>query len=179
MICRSAPHPTGFVYVMAWQSVPFPSAVADLVLVRPMKRSVFTYIVLAFAPFAAADTYRGYQSNVGDKIFAFEVSEQHLSRTPKWRPTEAEPPLSPRRATRLAESLLPHLVTNPGAWKTRRVSLQQIDRTDVWIYMIDLVGPPFPKTKELVYFGGDAPEISVPVLMDGTVPRPMISRSRR
>src|SRR5947209_2642054 len=29
LICRSAPHPTGFVHVTAWQSVPFSPAVAD------------------------------------------------------------------------------------------------------------------------------------------------------
>jgi len=31
LICRSAPHPSGFVHVTAWQSVPFSPAVADLV----------------------------------------------------------------------------------------------------------------------------------------------------
>ncbi len=122
-----------------------------------------------------ADTYRGYQSNTEDKIYAFEISEQHIARTPKWRADGAEPPLSPGKAVRLAESILPRLVASPRAWRSGRVHLQRINGSNNWLYMVDLIGPPYRNRGK---FDSAAPEISVPVLLDGTVTLPRITPNR-
>jgi hypothetical protein len=141
-----------------------------------MRSPSFIFLCLtAAASLARADTYSGYQSNNADKIYYFEVSDLHIARTPKWVPNGAEPPLRVGRAIILAKSLLPRMVPNPKSWKVGIIRIHRVEKSDNWIYMVELVGPPYQNPGD---FSPKAPAIDVPVLMDGTVTLPRISRTR-
>jgi hypothetical protein len=106
------------------------------------------------------------------RTFVVTITGDAIRRSPRWRPSEANPPLAARKAISLAEPKRSKLVKDkPGhdglTWSLYSVDLVPRD-DDRWYWLITYVGWPnggiagFPSDLQLV------------VLMDGTVVEPEV-----
>jgi len=105
--------------------------------------------------------------------FVTPISREMFRRSPPWRPNEANPPLSPRKALTLAEREKARLI-RPSAnrdlvWSLEGISL--VPRADDrWYWVIEYWGSPGGA------LGGLPSILNLVVLMDGTLVPPKESR---
>jgi hypothetical protein len=100
------------------------------------------------------------------KRFDFEVTREQLLKTTAWKAEDDFPPLSPRKAEKLATIKFGKLIKNTKGWERERISLQTIGDNERWFYVV-----------EFSHHGSDGPPpyFKIIVLMDGTVIEPKVS----
>lgn len=107
------------------------------------------------------------------RYFVTTISREMLQRSPPWRPNEANPPLSARKALAVAEREKARLI-RPSAdrdtvWSLEGISL--VPRADDrWYWVIEYWGTPGGA------LGGSPSVLNVVVLMDGTLVQPKKTR---
>jgi hypothetical protein len=94
----------------------------------------------------------------------FTITLQNLANAPSWRAEEEFPPLSPRRALKIARRSLSTLVGDWGEWSVSAVSLRPIGAENSWIYVVE-----FSEPSPLHFQVGSYMPASfqIPVLMNG------------
>jgi len=128
---------------------------------------IFLLFPLAFAMMIqcgrAGEVWTSYYET---NRYDFTVSETELAKAPVWNETDDDPPLSARKALRLARAALSEFVSDSKAWKFDSLSLRE-GRDGHWVYLVSF---------ELIPAGGGrVPTISIPVLMTGVAVKPRIS----
>ena len=124
-----------------------------------------------------------YYSYDGEKVFVATITEKSLTRSPVWSHGDANPPLSARKAMRLAEGVRSMLVENNSkrSWHLVSVALVPDDpeeaktpgdlaNTRRWFWLL---------TYECFLDGWTGPPdmLQIPVLMDGVVVTPRLITS--
>ena len=111
-------------------------------------------------------------SHAFGKTYTSRADPDVLSRSPWWDETEESPPVSPRRALKLADKMLRSIAKAPDGWKWR-VTNQRLfiwGNMCLWHVMYEAV-PIEPEAGLLEPFH----EITLIVLMDGTVVKPVLA----
>jgi hypothetical protein len=135
----------------------------------------FTLIAVLFvatcvrAELIVSYSLSSYDSSAG-KRFDFEVTREQLLRAPPWAADQDSPPLSPRRAERLAATKLHELVSNRNAWERKQIILENMGDGVHWIYIVE-----YSRVGEIL--GGLSLPFRVVILMDGTVIEPKVLRT--
>jgi hypothetical protein len=112
----------------------------------------------------------------GERRFIVTVTDEMLQKSPKWKADAPHPPLSARKAIRLATELKKKLVadTKVYEWKflTAKLCRDSDPEIDRWYWRVEFeakVRPGLPPD--------DPKELVVIVLMDGTVVQPVPAES--
>ncbi len=103
------------------------------------------------------------------KRFEFSIRLAELRRAPKWSEEDENPPLSIRRAEKIAKGKLKALLVDPENWTRDDIVLKQSGLGDRWFYVVEFTKP--------VEGDNELQRMRVVVLMDGTVPEPIQSKS--
>jgi hypothetical protein len=132
-----------------------------------MYRTVLVAILLVTAPKSIdADAITGHAFG---KTYTIVVGEEDLKKGPAWDQAAENPPLSARRALKLATDS--RKATIPGhaefEWQLRYLGLRESEGR--WYWLADFHA--FPRHGS---WTGIPPELYVAVLMDGTVVKPEI-----
>lgn len=84
----------------------------------------------------AKDDFLGTRmSHFKESIYSFDLTRSALSKAPRWVPSAKSPPLSPRRAQKIAFALVKRLRPEVSEWRLDRITLEPIQGTD-WIYLV-------------------------------------------
>jgi len=109
----------------------------------------------------------GVQPFYGE-YYAFVVPDEMVEHAPKWKDSEALPPLLPRDAAKAALQQLTVMFALIPNWRVESITLKRIF-PDVWIYLVEA-------SDRSTSIAGIPWKLVVPVLMDGrTVPAIPIS----
>jgi hypothetical protein len=139
-------------------------------------------IALLGAPSAAlaADGWSVYSNIYFDELlrdpsteFVIEIREEAMQKTPVWENEDEHPPLSARRAIRLADSLCAKLVRDTGEWKWRLESAKLVPwfpASGRWFWEIQ-----YHAYRDGSY-AGPSNDLNLVVLMDGFVVQPTIRK---
>jgi hypothetical protein len=113
--------------------------------------------------FKVSSTYKGRQ-------YEFRVTDSQINKTPEWKESRENPPLSPRKAVSSARRRLSKLVQDAKDWEVDKLSLESVGKKGMWIYIVEL-RPPFPPGG----LEGVLPSLKIVVLMDGESIEPTVS----
>src|ERR1700719_3854211 len=98
----------------------------------------------------------------------FEETSELVAKTPVWAPGAETPPLSPRRAQKIASKQMKELVKDRKVWRFQQIDLIDMGDHLHWIYVVRFsrayYGP------HIAVFRGEY--LHPVVLMDGTVVKP-------
>lgn len=107
------------------------------------------------------------------KVVESRITQAAISRAPKWKDTEENPPISARRALEVAKKerdridLLLKYDRKVWSWKLEAISLKPFEGGGwYWLIQFEQTGPDI---------AGGVPFLHIPVLMDG---RPAVSEVR-
>jgi hypothetical protein len=144
-----------------------PVAVPELV--RRTMHTLIAILFVALATHVEADLIQSYSvpSLIGGKEFNSDVTREQLLKTPVWRLQDDLPPLSPRKADKLATAEFQKLVKDPTDFRRRSISLLDMGDHIHWIYVVEFVWNGA--------FIGPGPSIQIIVLIDGTVIEPKVT----
>lgn len=102
------------------------------------------------------------------EYYAFVVPDEMVERAPKWKDSEALPPLLPRDAAKAALQRLTAMFALIPNWRVEAITLKRVF-PDAWIYLVEA-------SDRSTSTYGIPWKLVVPVLMDGrTVPAIPIS----
>jgi hypothetical protein len=112
-------------------------------------------------------------SYIGGERLDFAITQGDLEAAPKWVEALDDPPLAPRQAVRTARRQLAEFVPNADRWRVMAVTLRQVMREDVSIYVVEF-NEPLPDPPPGVSVAGSfmAKTIRIPVLMNGATVAP-------
>jgi hypothetical protein len=136
-------------------------------------RTIISIIILAFAIQVRADLVQSYSllSYVAGKRFTSTVTRDQLLKSPAWSLQDDLPPLSPRKADRLATAKFHELLKDTKDWRRDRISLEDMGDGIHWIYVVEFG------------YHGDIGGLMIPykilILMDGTVVEPKVSDEKK
>jgi hypothetical protein len=104
-----------------------------------------------------------------EKTVVVEVTDTTIERAPAWHPKDENPPVSARRALKLATELKDTLVkdSEDRRWKFQSASLQKTLRGEHWYWLVTFWGVYHPS-------GGRPIELQLVVLMDDTAVKPIV-----
>jgi hypothetical protein len=132
----------------------------------------FPLFVLTLTP-GRCQAQQFYSYN-GDIQFGVTIRDADIAKAPHWNADAENPPLSPRKALKLANVVKERLVKNDESYKWHLHSIQLTptdERQEDWFWMV---------WYEATYLKGDSrglsPNLRLAVLMDGTVPEPTVKK---
>lgn len=129
-------------------------------------------LALAQAPYQTVETEDDYHvSRAFGKTYKSSVDPRVVFNTPPWNDEEESPPVSPRQAIKLAGKMCESVATAPDGWKWKAMNLNLFvgERYTYWSVMYQAV-PIKPKGGPVEFH-----EITLIVLMDGTVIKPVVT----
>ncbi len=137
-----------------------------------MKLSILVVLVamLLVIPACAQDAAASYRSDHAGKRYDFTVTHAQLQRTPDWAEDADNPPLSPRTALARARVDLRTFLPDASQWRHPEITLKEVGAPHKWMYIVEFEGPLPPNVID-----GPVDLMSVPVLMDGTAIKPVIT----
>jgi hypothetical protein len=121
------------------------------------------FLLLIAGAASAQLTYISYP--VGGKDYETTVTQEMLKQAPQWPPESEHPPLSPRRALKLAEEYARENFKPHKDWVRELEAISLTPYADGWFWDVSYAWSPKPP----VGLGGLQPFSHVFVLMDGTV----------
>jgi len=128
-------------------------------------------LLLFIAPFPVSGGLVTSYSAIGkmdDKHYEFKVSEEDILRTPIWKPDVDFPPLSARKAQEIARREMQALLgSGKEQWILRETTIADMGDGMHFVYVIQFE-PPLGVSCIGCEF------IRMLVLMDGTIPKPIV-----
>ena len=122
---------------------------------------------------------RSWFTHFTNKVCEFKVKDAEVVKTPTWAEDSEHPPLSARRAVRLAKATLAEIVTTPSEWKLDAVSLEPWDDEDHWIYIVTFrhltTSHPDGSILEARITSFRPATASIPVLLSGVAVGPSVT----
>jgi len=132
-------------------------------------RVLATASLLTFACSAFAGEL-GYSASgkLDDKYYEFKASKADILRTPTWKPDADFPPLSARKAQDIAQREFQQLVgKTKHPWAVRETTIADVGDGH-FVYVIQLEQWPPEEACTMCDY------MRILVLMDGTVPKPIV-----
>jgi len=123
--------------------------------------------------FRGEDVVGQFPSDLANQHWICTVTRGALEAAPTWTESDANPPLSPRRAIAVARERLATLVPTSDRWTLSEVTLQPILGPDRWIYLVGFSEPSNSSSVAQLTTG----PLRIVVLMDEFV-APMSQRPR-
>ena len=127
----------------------------------------------------ATDDFLGSRvSQFKESTYDFRLSRSAIEKAPDWMSDSDSPPLSPVNAYEIALKQAKQLRPEVTIWRTKDILLQPVvDKRNLfqdhaWIYLItflDFSGP----------IAGNPWSLAIPIYMDGSTVKPVITRSRK
>jgi hypothetical protein len=120
---------------------------------------------------ASAQLMSGYSASgkMNNKHYEFKVSQGDILRTPAWAPDADFPPLSARKAQEIARRQMQSLLgSGKEQWVLRETTIADMGDGMHFVYIVQFEPPPSGESCTMCDF------IRILVLMDGTVPKPMV-----
>ena len=128
-------------------------------------------MLLSLAGSALAGVVESYSAigKLNDKHYEFKVSQVEILRTPIWSPSADFPPLSARKAQEIARrEMLGLLGSGKEPWMLRETTIADMGDGMHFVYVVQFE----PPSDGQGCVGCDF--IRILVLMDGTVPKPIV-----
>ena len=117
-----------------------------------------------------------FSSYADGKQFEVIVDNVKVAKAPQWKADEENPPLSPRRASKLANAVREKLVKDDDRWKWQLDCITLVpanERPGSCFWLVNYRAE-FLKGD----FVGIPPSLRLAVLMDGTVPEPTVKKRK-
>lgn len=132
--------------------------------------------MLSFVASAIGDEVHDYSSysTVDEKAFESKVSSDVVAKTPTWSPEAENPPLSARRAIRVARKQMEALVHNPSVWRLDTIQLLDMGDHLHWMYIVEFERQYPP---DFAVYGDHS--LRILVLMNGVAITPRPKEVRR
>jgi hypothetical protein len=129
----------------------------------------FCLLLSAVLPvFGEPSGFISASGKIGDKYYEFKASEADVLRTPIWKSDAGSPPLSPRKAQEIASRQMQELLgSGKKQWLIRETTIMNTHFGLHFVYVVQFEPP-----LEQGCTGCDF--IRIMVLMDGTVPKPIV-----
>jgi hypothetical protein len=137
-------------------------------------RTLAVAFLVAFGGAAFAGLFTSYSAigKVDDKHYESKISEADILRTPVWDAGADFPPLSARKAQQIAQREFQQLAgKTKHPWAVRETTIIDVG-DEHFVYVIQLEQWPPEKACTMCDF------MRIIVLMDGTVPKPIITPLR-
>src|SRR5260370_32794682 len=126
-------------------------------------------LVLAALPLPAEVSFPGLVLSI-DKYYYVRITDEAFQKSPAWSAEAENPPLSARKAVRLANERRAKLVPDTKDWKWKLMSIQLCPHhDDRWYWIVEYVE--WPRTGGIQGMPG---YLKLAVLMDGTVVEPTV-----
>ena len=137
-------------------------------------RLIAPFCLVALTPCWCSGQTHSYYSYADGKQFRVDFRREDVAKAPQWKADAENPPLSPRKAIKLANAVREKLVKDNDDWKWQLDSITLVptnERHEGWFWLVnynqefvkgDLIGVP--------------PILVLAVLMDGTVPEPTVKK---
>jgi hypothetical protein len=141
-----------------------------LLLVRPMRALAFT-MFLGFSGSAFAGVFGSYSAigKMDEKHYQFKVSQADILRTSIWAAGADFPPLSARKAQEIARREMRELLgTGKQQWELRETTIVDMGDGMHFVYVIHFEPASDGQACTMCDF------MPILVLMDGTVPKPIV-----
>ncbi len=139
-------------------------------------RALAIVMLLGFGGSAFAGQFEGYSSSgkMDEKHYEFKVSQADIARTPVWAPGADFPPLSARKAQDIARREMQELLGGgKQPWELRETTIVAMGDGMHFVYVIQFEPPSDGQGYTMCDF------MRILVLMDGTVPKPIVSHYHR
>jgi hypothetical protein len=124
---------------------------------------------------------RSWFAHFTNKVCEFKVKDADVVNAPAWTENLEHPPLSARRAVRLAKATLAAIMTMPAEWKLDAVSLEPWDQEDHWIYIITVRHLTTSHQDGSIFEARTTnvrpATVSIPVLLSGVAIEPSVTLS--
>jgi hypothetical protein len=135
-------------------------------------RTILTIFVLSLAVQARAVLMDSqvYYVLIGTKEFKTQVTREQVAKTPAWAASADFPPLSARKAERLAVAKFHKLLPDKSDWERKRIVIESIGDDAHWYYRVEFA----PVEPQL----GRQGSLEIVVLMDGKVIEPEVSDAK-
>lgn len=130
-----------------------------------------TIAVVALTQAPDVDTGYYHISHAFGKTYKSRVDRNVVSQTPAWDETEESPPVSPRQALKLVDKMRRSIAKAPDGWEWKAMNLHLFvgENPCAWYVMYQAV-PVEPEEGPIPFH-----ELTLIVLMDGTVIKPVVS----
>ena len=128
-------------------------------------------MLLGFGGSAFAGLFESYSASgkMGEKHYEFKVSQANIVRTPVWAPGADFPPLSARKAQDIARREMQELLrSGKQPWELRETSIADIGDSMHFVYVVQFEPASDGQGCTMCDF------MRILVLMDGTVPKPIV-----
>jgi hypothetical protein len=136
-----------------------------------MRAIAFTVLLAAGSLAVHGDVLSGYSAigKMDEKQYKFTVSQADILRTPIWTPGADFPPLSARKAQEIARREMQALFgSGKQQWELRETTIANMGDGMHFVYAIQFEPPSDAQACTMCDF------MRILVLMDGTVPKPII-----
>jgi len=124
---------------------------------------------LAAVNSSLAATGSCYQSYYKGTYYYFEFNHTILKSEPFWAEDKSFPPMSPRKAEKLARAYLTKLIPDKLDWETKSISLD-FKQKGKWVYLVRFKAK---KENKITYH-----LMRIPVLMSGKIVDPRIVKEK-
>jgi hypothetical protein len=134
-----------------------------------MRSAPFCLLLSAVLPvFGEPSGFISASGKIGDKYYEFKASEADILRTPIWKSDAESLPLSPSKAQEIASRQMQELLgSGKEQWLIRETTIMNTHFGLHFVYVVQFE-PPLEKGCTGCDF------IRIMVLMDGTVPKPIV-----
>jgi hypothetical protein len=134
--------------------------------------SSLTIAVAALTQAYEAPDGSKHVSHAFGKTYTSRANPEAVNQTPTWDEAEESPPVSPRRAIKLAGKMLRSTAKAPDGWKWEATNQRLFVRGNLCLWHVMYQAVPIePEAGLLPPFH----EITLIVLMDGTVVKPVVA----
>jgi hypothetical protein len=134
-------------------------------------RALAIVMLLGFGGSAFASEFHSYSTlgKMHDKHYEFTASQADIARTPVWAPDADFPPLSARKAQDIARREMQELLgASNQPWELRETTIADMGDGMHFVYIIQFEPPSDGQSCTMCEF------MRILVLMDGTVPKPIV-----
>jgi hypothetical protein len=134
-------------------------------------RALAIAVLVGFTGSAFAGVFESYSAigKIDNRHYEFKVSQPDILRTPVWAPGADFPPLSARNAQQVARRQMQQLLDGgKGQWELRETTIVDMGDGMHFVYVIQFEPPSDGQGCIGCEF------MRILVLMDGTVPKPMV-----
>lgn len=137
--------------------------------------SSLTVAAMAVMHVGVSDGSYSHSSIAFGKTYKSHVAKEVADKTPRWSNREENPPVSPREALKLADKMLRSIAKAPKGWKWQAMHLNMLLGENPCLWFVTYQGVPVePEGVSSIPYH----EITLIVLMDGTVIKPEITELR-
>ena len=117
-------------------------------------------------------------SYYGGNVYTSVLAPGQVPRAPQWSPSDDNPPLSARKAARIATALLYKLLPDAPAWTLHEITLQPVFNQGKWVYVVFFWNQS-PHRADDPDHSSSIPTMKFYVLLSGKAIEPSVTKQKR